>query len=61
MTVQELLEKVTANCPPNCQDKIVVSDNRFGEAGPLANVRYKHTPKGMVLELVYQGDLETAQ
>lgn len=58
LTVQKLVDTITKNCPPNCPDRVVVSDNRFGEVGALQNVRYHHNGNGMVLELVFQGDLE---
>ena len=58
MTVQDLLDKIQQNCPPSCRDQILVSDKLTGDAGPVVGVRYRHTGKAMVLELVVDGDIK---
>ena len=57
MTVHELIDKLTKNCPPNCIDPVIVSDSLTGETGPIVNVRYRHNGRNMILELVTEGDL----
>jgi hypothetical protein len=56
MTVAQLISKINQNCPPGCQDKVVVSDDICGTVGPLVNVRYRHESGKMILDLVYGGD-----
>lgn len=57
LTIKDLVDRISQNCPPNCLDKVLVSDNLTGDAGPVINVRYRHTENGMVLELIVDGGL----
>lgn len=61
MTVQELLDKIINNCPPNCPFPVKVSDNLTGSVGSLKDVRIRHNGRNMVVDLVIDGDrLEVA-
>lgn len=57
LTVGELAKTITENCPPNCNDRIRVKDSLTGDVGEIKKVRYVHTPRGMALEIIVDGDM----
>lgn len=56
MIVQNLVDLIDKNCPPNCLFPVKIVDNLTGVVGEPKKARLVHTSKGMVFEIVVDGD-----